>query len=292
VGNKFEGRREIAFLYFTKHFRVLFHFVARVEPRSRKLFHIIYYITLRIGNTNMNNGLRNRRSDRLPVLPVDMSSEDDYDKKYSTSKQRLGCVFKRNQTRILTCLLLLFCGERTLCFSANKSIQRSHKMLTKPRAIQLDGTGVLRLDLSLILVVGIPNIVNSLPRQRRSITFAAPTQYEVEVISNDDDESSGDDDDDVDCIPLVDWQEFVFPTCNKLHENEILPSGRYIDSGYNRDVWSFRDWDEEYMVLKTLAVKHPFTPFMIDLHRIDALISERSTASKYITNVYAYCKCF
>ena len=237
--------------------------------------------------------LRNRRSDRLPVLPVDISYEDDYDKNYSTSKQRLQCVFKKNLPRILTCLLLLLliCVERTLCFTVNKSIQHSHKMLSKPRAIQLDGRSVLRLDVSLILVDGIPNNENSFPIQRRSITYAAPPQYEV--ISNDDDEGiNGDDDNDGDCIPLVDWQEFVFPTCNKLHENEILASGRYIDSGMNRDVWGLRDWGEEYIVLKTLAMRRPFTPHVIDLQRVDALISERSTASKYITNIYAYCKCF
>ncbi len=240
----------------------------------------------------MSSGLRYRRIDRSPVLPIDKRCDADIalDKKHQTFRGgRNQCLRILNTVlpRILALCFILISVRKIWCsYGTDDSIVRTHPRHKhfKPHAVQIDGKDVHQLDLSQMKL-------NPWPGQRRSVGASAIVlDYNLGIQTDHDDDESGDDDDWGDCIPMVDWQEFVFPTCNKVHENDILGSGEYIDSGYNRDVWSLRDFGETYIVLKTLSTKHPFTTYMINLQRIDALISERTTASKYITNIYAYCK--
>ncbi len=241
----------------------------------------------------MNIGLRNRRLDHHQerrAFPLNMYSED-HSKKYlaSSTSKRFERLFKKNLHAlhsaffiVLFILLIHSSVEWTLSNGVDMDLSDN-----QPRAVQLYGNIALPLNLSLVVVDEIPDIENDLPTRRRSITLQ---KFVQRIATSDDNGESDDDNDDEECVTLADWQQYVFPTCNKIHEHELVRKGWYINSGYNRDVWGlFDDWGEE-IVLKTLAEKHPFSPFMIDLQRIDALISERTTASKYITNVYAYCK--
>jgi hypothetical protein len=91
------------------------------------------------------------------------------------------------------------------------------------------------------------------------------------------------------CVPIVEWQEYSFPTCNILHEFPLV-NGEYINSGMNRDVWMLNHAHREYVAVKTLAMQHSFSRSMINEQRIDAIISERTTSSEFIVNIYAYCK--
>jgi hypothetical protein len=91
------------------------------------------------------------------------------------------------------------------------------------------------------------------------------------------------------CVPLVEWQELSFPTCNILHEINLM-TAEYTNSGMNRDVWMIKDAHRDNVAIKTLAKQHSFSPSMINKQRIDAIVSERSTSSAYIVNIYAYCK--
>lgn len=91
------------------------------------------------------------------------------------------------------------------------------------------------------------------------------------------------------CVPLVEWQEYSFPTCNILHEIHLM-SAEYTNSGMNRDVWMIKNANRENVAMKTLAMQHSFSRSMINKQRIDAIVSERSTSSDYIVDIYAYCK--
>jgi hypothetical protein len=90
-------------------------------------------------------------------------------------------------------------------------------------------------------------------------------------------------------VPLVEWQEYSFPTCNILHEIHLM-SAEYTNSGMNRDVWMIKNANRENVAMKTLAMQHSFSRSMINKQRIDAIVSERSTSSDYIVDIYAYCK--
>ena len=232
-----------------------------------------YYNTISI-YVSMNTGLRNRRSDRLP----ERSRGFDYDdnKKDPLSKGTSKRLINRALPPAILCfiLVILFCIKTVPPYSMNRYMDRSK---IKPRSVAFIGDNLQRLDLSLVQV-------KMKRMRRRNVVLAAP-RYDGD--DSDDDES----DEEIDCIPLANWQTFIFPTCNKLHEYNLPRDGRYVNSGYNRDVWGIKD-DKESIALKTLAMRHPFIPYMINLQRIDALISERTTASKYIVNVHAYCKYF
>jgi hypothetical protein len=114
------------------------------------------------------------------------------------------------------------------------------------------------------------------------------------------------------CIPQHDWQEQSFPTCNALHEQNMVEQSRSLAKenhkfllgvGTFRAVWlvehhlpSLSSSSElggagrvEQIVLKTLGYDHDMTERREERHRVDALIAERLTASPYVLNIYGYC---
>lgn len=102
------------------------------------------------------------------------------------------------------------------------------------------------------------------------------------------------------CLPLYDWQLASYPTCNVIHEvdmlyNQIDENLWFSSDGHYRDVWRWDhpiitpDGDKETFALKTLRYVHGTSERNTDRHRRDAMAMERLTFSKYVINIYAYC---
>ena len=176
----------------------------------------------------------------------------------------------------IMCLFIMFLMCIRKFMVSTKKLQKSKSMNSRPYCIQLDSANVGRtLDLSRIFVKQDVDLASILPVPRRSIL---PFQTEQE-----------DKDEEDRCISLANWQKLSFPTCNGIHEYEMIENGEYINSGFNRDVWALYDKGTA-MAIKTLVFDHSFSRDMIDKQRIDALISERTTSSEHITSVYSYCE--
>jgi Protein kinase domain len=100
------------------------------------------------------------------------------------------------------------------------------------------------------------------------------------------------------CVPMASWQTQSFPTCNTLHEMDIVFQNDFAisllsDQGSWRSVWKVqRDLSHsaETLVLKLLKFqRRDFNAESYEHHRVDALAMERLTASRHIVNVYGYC---
>jgi len=96
------------------------------------------------------------------------------------------------------------------------------------------------------------------------------------------------------CVQQYDWQLLSFPTCNILHEHDLLHSTSvYIDRGHYRDVWSITksivSTNNENVIYKTLRYKYDIDERNLDRNRKDALAMERLTFSKYTLDIYSYC---
>lgn len=91
------------------------------------------------------------------------------------------------------------------------------------------------------------------------------------------------------CKAQYEWQTLSYPTCNSLHEIDLLntrddPSTYMLGNGYWRDVWLIRD-----VVLKTIRYQHDFEERNYDRHRRDALAMEHLTRSKMVVNIHSFC---
>lgn len=107
------------------------------------------------------------------------------------------------------------------------------------------------------------------------------------------------------CVPS-DWQAGFYPTCNAFHEMVFRPSSHkdteksgqshinagehmeYLGSGKARDAWKVQKNDEA-VVLKTLKVDYGFSHVIYYHQRVDAVASERLTASPYVIDIYGFC---
>eukprot|EP00521_Asterionellopsis_glacialis_P008844 CAMPEP_0195285470 /NCGR_PEP_ID=MMETSP0707-20130614/3290_1 /TAXON_ID=33640 /ORGANISM="Asterionellopsis glacialis, Strain CCMP134" /LENGTH=495 /DNA_ID=CAMNT_0040344965 /DNA_START=117 /DNA_END=1604 /DNA_ORIENTATION=+ len=98
--------------------------------------------------------------------------------------------------------------------------------------------------------------------------------------------------------PMYDWQDSFYPSCNNIHEIDFDVSQRqndrdtvsqHINAGYNRDVWEVISADTSKWALKSLRYEKDFDNYMFDQQRIDAVISERLTSSKFVANIYGFC---
>ncbi len=103
------------------------------------------------------------------------------------------------------------------------------------------------------------------------------------------------------CQPMHEWQLHHSPTCNLLHEYSLRrdETYKYLSSGWYRSTFEINDAtmtsekDRNIptpIAMKTMKLKDVFfIPNLLDRHRVDALIYETTTASKYILDIYAYC---
>jgi hypothetical protein len=93
------------------------------------------------------------------------------------------------------------------------------------------------------------------------------------------------------CKAQHEWQKVSYPTCNSLHEIDLLeirddPSKRtrMLGNSYWRDVWLVHN-----VVLKTMRYTHDFEDRNYDRHCRDALAMEHLTKSKMVVDIYGFC---
>ncbi len=92
------------------------------------------------------------------------------------------------------------------------------------------------------------------------------------------------------CKPLVPWQNEIRPNCNTFHEF-ALTGAELINHGYIRSVWKVIGYEESPFVMKTLLFNHVrFSRSRMQDQAQDATISDQLSSSKFIANVYGYCK--
>ncbi|KAL3945531.1 MAG: hypothetical protein SGBAC_000355 [Bacillariaceae sp.] len=101
------------------------------------------------------------------------------------------------------------------------------------------------------------------------------------------------------------WTHLYKPTCNTMHEIDILtdfPSGHsrlkdfqdvdsfYISHGYYRDVWVVDSQDRnEKTILKVSRWRHDYGVDLLHEIMRDALIMERMSMSSRIVDMYGHC---
>ena len=108
-------------------------------------------------------------------------------------------------------------------------------------------------------------------------------------------ESGGEELDEL-CLPLLEWQNYVFPTCNVLHEIPFDQIGssrdNLIGSGSIRQAWKIKNnfmKDEKNVVLKALHLKQEINDENYERHGVDSLAMERLSSSNLILNEYGFC---
>lgn len=93
------------------------------------------------------------------------------------------------------------------------------------------------------------------------------------------------------CEPMHPWQKIQYPTCNVMHEQHLddLDNGKFLSSGFFRLTFEIHGMEDEPIAMKTLRNDRDFTPNLMERHRVDALIYERTTASPWIVDIFGYC---
>ena len=99
------------------------------------------------------------------------------------------------------------------------------------------------------------------------------------------------------CTPMQPWQTTSFPSCSSIHELDFYSKSRtaefkFLTSGGYNDIFSLQD--ELLGVNPPLAIKilqegTKYTDRNYDRVRRDGLILERSTSSRYVTDIYGFC---
>ena len=115
-----------------------------------------------------------------------------------------------------------------------------------------------------------------------------------------------------DCQPMAEWQTTFYPSCNKIHEFDLIESKVVLLSvqGSWRSVWKTstaavtevaarnatfpqsqaNPQVTENAVLKLLNFEtREFDHESFHYHRVDAMAMERLTSSPYIVNIYGHC---
>ena len=106
----------------------------------------------------------------------------------------------------------------------------------------------------------------------------------------------------------TEFHQLVSPNCNYVHEIDFFsklytdtfpyqePTAVTFSHGFYRDAWSLiapaytpTSKEDQYSVMKTFSMKHPFGPNAYENSRKDALIMERLTKSPRIIDIYAHC---
>lgn len=90
------------------------------------------------------------------------------------------------------------------------------------------------------------------------------------------------------CVPAAKWQTDSYPTCNSFHEISFQHYSEvtYLGQGHHRNVWQVQDFGA---IVKTLRLYREFEPRNYEMHRIDAIITERLTKSPHVVDIYGYC---
>ena len=112
------------------------------------------------------------------------------------------------------------------------------------------------------------------------------------------------------CVPMKEWQTKSFPTCNSIHELDIMNGllrkvlaklepkpmsfeTNILAKGGMRLAWSASinksPWGTDKFIVKTLKWQRNYTEEIYEHNRIDALLSERLTKSPNIIDIYGFC---
>lgn len=108
------------------------------------------------------------------------------------------------------------------------------------------------------------------------------------------------------CVPMSEWQQLTYPTCNNVHESFGGANGLQDDSlrflsnaGSWRDAWRYKadvphsPDDKKQMtdnvILKTIKLHHPMEERYFEFSRVDALAMEQLTSNPYVMNIHDFC---
>ena len=109
------------------------------------------------------------------------------------------------------------------------------------------------------------------------------------------------------CAPTKDWQTSYYPSCNTMHELDLVHQTNpniaggillFGTNGHWRNAWKV-DYScsndgitqhcNETVVLKTLKLEHNFEDASYENSRIDAMAMERLTSSPHVINIFGAC---
>jgi hypothetical protein len=105
------------------------------------------------------------------------------------------------------------------------------------------------------------------------------------------------------CVPMTSWQTMSFPTCNSVHELDLDATNlQWLGAGgwrytflhtTTKNATTSSTTDDENVVLKLFRIgkeaMYDFSASAYERHRVEAVVSERLTASPYILNMYGHC---
>eukprot|EP00539_Tryblionella_compressa_P004340 CAMPEP_0178751290 /NCGR_PEP_ID=MMETSP0744-20121128/10451_1 /TAXON_ID=913974 /ORGANISM="Nitzschia punctata, Strain CCMP561" /LENGTH=422 /DNA_ID=CAMNT_0020404933 /DNA_START=152 /DNA_END=1420 /DNA_ORIENTATION=- len=94
------------------------------------------------------------------------------------------------------------------------------------------------------------------------------------------------------CVYMKDWQSMSYPTCNLFHEIGMDPNDLVaFNEGGWRQTFFHRQIPESVLKLFHLDEDddYPFDTRTYEIHRVDALISERLTSSPYAIDIFGHC---
>lgn len=94
------------------------------------------------------------------------------------------------------------------------------------------------------------------------------------------------------CKPMHSWQTSHRPNCNLVHEQPLDDEkwGKFLARGHFRQTFQIYDPGTDLPVaMKTLKSSREFNANLMESHRVDAVIYERTTASPWIMDIYGYC---
>ena len=139
------------------------------------------------------------------------------------------------------------------------------------------------------------------------LTSSQRVENEFKFSSNNHNENNNEDDDsllpsnwDKDCVLKTKWQSTFYPTCNSMHEINLISSQTdLISSGGSwRLTWKFmippplsqlfKDSTDTF-VLKMLRIDREFNAISFEHNRIDSIALERLTSSPHVLNQYSFC---
>jgi hypothetical protein len=97
------------------------------------------------------------------------------------------------------------------------------------------------------------------------------------------------------CKPVNEWQSRSFPDCNTIHEKMDVMKMKFVARGTIQSVFEYTEEEEtnnKKFVYKNLALNnglHESGPKLAEKQRIDALILQSTTSSKFTPSIYGHC---
>jgi serine/threonine protein kinase len=89
---------------------------------------------------------------------------------------------------------------------------------------------------------------------------------------------------------MMPCQTKSFPNCNSLRElPNVATNSDYLGTGGWRLTFAHHQLPDAVLKLFTLDDDYNYDPLSYEIHRVDALVSERLTASPFVMDIYGYC---